>query len=188
MRIIAGAARGRLIAAPQGSETIRPTADRVRQSLFNVLGQWFEGLAVLDCYAGTGALALEALSRGASTAVLIDSGKEARALCTRNLDSLGFADRAQFLALPVERGLAQLAKQGRRFGLVFADPPYGARVGNQLLAWFNELDLLEPGAALVLEHAQAEALPPTVGRLQCSDARRYGETAVSIFRLTLGGG
>src|SRR5438132_1215848 len=124
MRIVAGSARGRPLKGPKSAEVIRPTADRVRETLFNVLGQWLEGQSVLDLYAGTGALALEALSRGAAKAVLVDRDREAQALIRANAESLGFEGRVELLAMPVERAFAALA--GRRFELVFADPPYAA--------------------------------------------------------------
>ena len=91
MRIVAGSAKGRALTGPKAtSEHIRPTADRVRETIFNVLGQWLEGERVLDLYAGTGALGLESLSRGASAVVLVDSDREAQALCRANTDALGF--------------------------------------------------------------------------------------------------
>lgn len=182
MRIVAGSARGRVLAGPKGEDVIRPTSDRVRQALFNVLGQWCEGLAVLDLYAGTGALALEALSRGAVKAVLVDSGREALALCAQNARALGFEAQVEVLASPVDRALPKL--EGRRFELVFADPPYALQAGRAVLEGLLANDLLSPGATVVIEHAKQEALPAQVGALERVDERRYGETQVSIFRLT----
>ena len=184
MRIVAGTAKGRTLAGPQGDAVIRPTADRVRQALFNILGQWCDGLAVLDCFAGTGALALEALSRGATSAVLVDSGREAQGLCRRNVDACGFGERATLLGLPVEKGLELLARQGRRFHLVFSDPPYRLEAGARVLERLDTLGLLEPAAVVVLEHGRDEVVPAQVGRLVREDERRFGDTTVSIFRLT----
>src|SRR5947209_7907908 len=106
MRIIAGSARGRTLLGPKG-EDIRPTSDKVRQSLFNILGQWLEG-RVLDLYAGTGALGLEAISRGAERAVLVDSGREAKELIAKNVAALGFSAQTEVLAMPAETALGLL--------------------------------------------------------------------------------
>ena len=147
MRIVAGSAKGRALQGPKPtSKHIRPTADRVRETLFNVLGQWLEGQAVLDLYAGTGALALESLSRGAGRAVLVDSDREALALCRTNTDTLGFGERVEILAQPVERALETLGRRGDRFELVFADPPYAARVVETVLEGIARNKVLPPGA------------------------------------------
>src|SRR5437660_8414096 len=109
MRIIAGTARGRALVGPRGDD-IRPTSDRVRETIFNVLGQWIEG-RVLDLYAGTGALGIEALSRGAERAVLVDSSREAQKLIEKNLTSLGFADRGELLSMAVKPALDLLERR-----------------------------------------------------------------------------
>ncbi len=182
MRIVAGAARGRTIAGPKRDDVIRPTADRVRQTLFNVLGQWCDGLEVLDLFSGTGALALEALSRGATKAVCVDSGREAQGLITANAQALGFSDRVELLAQPTERALATLASQGRRFHLVFSDPPYRLEVSLKVLEQLGALCLLHPGATVVVEHAKDEQVPERVGALVRVDERRFGSTVVEVFR------
>ena len=132
MRILSGSARGRPLKGPKGPG-IRPTADRVRETLFNVLGQYLEGGEVLDLFAGTGALALEALSRGAARAVLVDSGREALGLIRENAAALGFAERCEVLPSDALRALEHLGREGRRFALVFADPPYAQKVIADLL-------------------------------------------------------
>src|SRR5262245_40756429 len=132
MRIVAGIARGRALKGPDGDE-IRPTADRVRESLFNVLGQSLESIEVLDLFAGTGALAFEAISRGAAKALLVDSGPKALELCRENAQSLGFEDRVEIWGISVVQGLEKLEREGRSFPLVFADPPYAAHAGAEVL-------------------------------------------------------
>lgn len=187
MRIVAGTARGRVLAAPKRDDVIRPTADRVRETLFNVLGQWCEGLEVLDVFAGTGALALEALSRGAVKAVCIDSGREAQALIRQNAEALGFTQALELLPLPAEKGLAALAKQGRRFHLVFSDPPYRLEAGTMVLEQLGTLGLLHPEATVVVEHAKGEVLAEQVGALTRVDERRFGDTVVSLYRTASSG-
>src|SRR5215212_10200499 len=129
VRIIAGTARGiRLAPVPGG---VRPTSDRVRESVFNSLGQFFDGGRVLDLYAGTGALGIEALSRGCERAVFVERDRVARALILENLRRTGFAGRAEVLGGEVEAVVGWLVGRGDRFDLIFADPPYriAAEVG-----------------------------------------------------------
>jgi len=133
MRIVAGSARGRVLEGPGRSTDIRPTADRVRETLYNILGQWFDGQRVLDLYAGTGALGLEAVSRGASTAVLVDQAPEAVRLCRANVATLGFGEQVEVLAMSVERAAAHLRGRGAMFDLILADPPYAVRGVEQVV-------------------------------------------------------
>lgn len=184
MRIVAGTAKGRSLLGPRSEAVIRPTADRVRQTLFDVLGQWCEGLEVLDLYAGTGALGLEALSRGAAHATLVDSGKEAQALCRKNAEALGFGHRVELMAVAATTALDLLARKGRSFDLVFVDPPYALMAGAASLAALDEKRLLAPHGRVVVEHARSEVLARESGRLTLEDERRFGDTVVSIFRLT----
>ncbi|ATB34219.1 16S rRNA (guanine(966)-N(2))-methyltransferase RsmD [Melittangium boletus] len=184
MRIVAGSARGRALAGPKAtSKHIRPTADRVRESLFNVLGQWFEGQKVLDLYAGTGALGLEAVSRGAMRVVLVDSDREALALCRANTDTLGFGARVEVLAQPVERALETLGKRGDRFQLIFADPPYAARVVETVLEGVAKHGVLAAGGTVVIEHDKREPAPEAHVGFSQVDQRRFGDTLVSLFRI-----
>ncbi len=184
MRIVAGTAKGRALAGPKPtSKHIRPTADRVRETLFNVLGQWLEGQSVLDLYAGTGALGLESLSRGAKKAVLVDSDREALALCRTNTDTLGFGERVEILAQPVERALETLGRRGDRFSLIFADPPYAARVVETVLEGVARSGVLEPGGSVVIEHDKREPAPESHAGFERVDQRRFGDTLVSLFRI-----
>jgi 16S rRNA (guanine966-N2)-methyltransferase len=184
MRIVAGSAKGRALAGPKAtSKHIRPTADRVRETLFNVLGQWLEGQKVLDLYAGTGALGLESLSRGAARAVLVDSDREALALCRTNTDTLGFASRVEVLAQPVERALETLGRRGDTFNLIFADPPYAARVVETVLEGLGRHGLLAPEGTVVIEHDKREPAPESHAGFERVDQRRFGDTLVSLFRI-----
>lgn len=184
MRIVAGTAKGRTLAAPKSDDVIRPTADRVRETLFNVLGQWCDGFKVLDVFAGTGALALEALSRGAASAVLVDAGREAQTLCRKNAEALGFAAQVELLAMPAVKALELLAKRGASFDLIFSDPPYRLEAGVDVLEAISSGGLLSAGGRAVIEHAATEKLPGTIGRLERVDERKFGATVVSIFRDT----
>ncbi len=178
MRIIAGTARGRPLLGPK-DDGIRPTSDRVRETVFNVLGQWMDGLTVLDLYAGTGALAFEALSRGAASAVLVDSSREAVRLIRANAQALGFEKQIEVLASPVARALDRLEGDGRKFELVFADPPYAARAVGELLGRVGAV--LAPGGRFVVEHDRREEAPDFSGGLARADQRRFGDTMVSFY-------
>ncbi|MCY1014241.1 16S rRNA (guanine(966)-N(2))-methyltransferase RsmD [Pyxidicoccus sp. MSG2] len=183
MRIVAGTAKGRALAGPKPTSMhIRPTADRVRETIFNMLGQFLDGQAVLDLYAGTGALGLEAVSRGAGRAVLVDQDREAQALCRENTDHLGFTSQVELLAQPASRALETLKKRGERFELIFADPPYAARVVETVLDGVVGAGVLAPAGMVVVEHDKREAAPEAHGGLTREDQRRFGDTLVSFYR------
>jgi len=181
VRIVAGTHRGRPLVGPKGPG-LRPTADRVRESLFNLLGQFFEGGEVLDLYAGTGALAFEALSRGMSRAVLVDPGAESARLVAENARALEMEGRIELLRMPVVRAVPRLAAEGRRFALVLADPPYAEEVAADVVRAVGEGGLLAEGGTLVVEHGRREVAPDTVAGLQRVDSRRFGDTMVSLYR------
>lgn len=181
MRIVAGTAKGRALEGPKG-QNIRPTADQVRESLFNILGQWLDGQKVLDLYAGTGALALEAISRGAVSAVLVDRDREALGLCRKNAESLGFEAQVRILGMPVSRAVQTLGKEGASFDLIFADPPYAAEAITEVLEQVAANKLLAPGGTLVFEHDRHESAPEAHAGLMRIDSRAFGQTRVSLFR------
>jgi len=181
MRIIAGEFKGRRLAAVKGR--VRPTSDRVREAIFNVLGAAVVEALVLDLFAGTGALSLEALSRGARDAVLVEEHASALKILRRNIEDLGLEARTRVLALPVTRALKKLAGQGQQFSLVFLDPPYERGLALKTLAALQDSDLLLPEARVVAEHSQRETLPEQVGRLNLSQSRRYGDTQVAFYQL-----
>lgn len=182
MRIGAGTAKGRELKGPKDASRIRPTADRVRQTIFNVLGQWFEGQRVLDLYAGTGAFGLESISRGAVHATLVDKDREALELCRLNAQALGFLAQVQILPLPAEKAIAQLGRQSAKFDLIFADPPYAAKVVETLLDQVSPPALLHDEGILVIEHDKREPAPEHHAGFTRVDERRFGDTMVSFFR------
>ena len=174
MRIVAGSFKGRRLVAPPGSAT-RPTSDRVREALFSVLGPWVQGARVLDLFAGSGALGLEALSRGAATAVFVDRSQRAIAAIRTNLEALGVdADVHR-----MEAHAALRAALGRReaYDLVFLDPPYrhAAGLGRKLSETL--LPVLAPAARVVTESDRRD---PLALDLPLSDERCYGDTVIRI--------
>jgi 16S rRNA (guanine966-N2)-methyltransferase len=128
MRIIAGSRKGARLFTPE-TKDIRPTPDMVRESLFNVIGQDMSGVCFLDLFAGTGAVGLEAVSRGAGTCVLVDNGYEAVALCRKNIQRLGFERRVEVLHMDAARAVAELAAGGFAFDAIFAGPPFHMKPG-----------------------------------------------------------
>ncbi|WP_437876060.1 16S rRNA (guanine(966)-N(2))-methyltransferase RsmD [Sorangium sp. So ce513] len=179
MRVIAGRLGGRRLAAPRGEGT-RPTADRVREALFSSLGD-VTGALVCDLYAGTGALGIEALSRGARRAVFVENGRPALATLRENLAALGLDEAARVVPLPVERALDLLRDEGP-FDLALLDPPYAtlARAAAAAARLAGPLGLLAPAGRLVLEHARRDPSPEIPG-LTCAAVRTYGDTAVSFY-------
>jgi 16S rRNA (guanine966-N2)-methyltransferase len=187
MRITGGTFRSRALRAPRGQAT-RPTSDRVREALFGILASAgaLEGARVLDLYAGTGALALEALSRGAVRAVLVESSRDALDAIRANVASLGVDDRVRVVASDVRAAVRRIAPAEAPFDLVLADPPWalvdsGAapRALGELVRG-NALSLSLSGT-LVLEHA-ARSGPPDLGGLALAETRTYGDTALSFYK------
>ena len=177
-RVIAGAYRGRSLKVPRGSVT-RPTAARVREALFNMLGD-IADTKVLDLYAGSGALAFEALSRGAARAVLVERDRAALACIRENVDALRAEDRSVVVPLALPRALAPAAEHGP-FDLVFCDPPWAdLTAASETLAELVRKSALTPDARLVLEHSAKDDVPIVSG-LEPADRRVWGDTAVVIF-------
>jgi 16S rRNA (guanine966-N2)-methyltransferase len=182
MRIIAGAFKGRRLAPVQGRT--RPTAAKVREAVFNILGPLGPGLRVLDLFAGTGALGIEALSRAAAAAVFVEDHPGAVKGLRRNLKDLGLLERSEVWTLPVSAALRKLGDRGERFGLAFLDPPYGGEAAVAALSALAALNLLLPGAWAVAEHSRRESLPEACGPLQRQELRRYGDTQVAFYLMT----
>jgi 16S rRNA (guanine966-N2)-methyltransferase len=180
MRVIAGELGGRRLHAPAGDRT-RPTSDRVREALFMALGP-LDDLRVVDLYAGSGALAIEALSRGAVWADLVDSDRRARETIERNLGELGVADRVRVWPLRLPSGLDRIAAALAAADVVFADPPYGGTDARAVLAGLGRPGVLRPGTRVVLETHGKDVVPAHEGTLVRERERQYGETVVHVYR------
>ena len=183
MRIIAGSHRGRRLKAPAGRAT-RPTSDRAREALFSILAQGrppLVGCRFLDLFAGTGAVGLEALSRGAGHLLLVETAADALEAMRSNLDQLGLAERAQILP----RDATRLGPAPAPFDLIFADPPYRQNLAGPALAALLRGRWLAPGGRLVLQLAPGEPLPAPLaepGPLVLEDERRYGAVRFLFLR------
>ncbi|MEA2928563.1 MAG: rRNA (guanine966-N2)-methyltransferase [Hyphomicrobiales bacterium] len=184
MRIVGGRLRGRALAAPK-SHGIRPTADRLRESLFNILahayGDPVSGARVLDLFAGTGALGLEAMSRGAAFALFVDDGAEARALMRQNVEALGLAAATRIFRRDATKlGAAHPVEP---FSLVFLDPPYGKNLGEKALASAGAGGWLTKSALIVVEEATDAGFKAPAGFDEI-ERRSYDDTQFVILRLT----
>lgn len=180
MRVIAGELGGRRLHAPHGDRT-RPTSDRVREALFMALGP-LEGARVVDLYAGSGALAIEALSRGAEWADLVDHDRRAREAIERNLSDLSITDRARIWPVRLPAGLARISDALAAAHVVFADPPYGGADARAVLTGLGRPGVLAIGTRVVLETHSKDVVPEVEGLLVRERERRYGETVVHVYR------
>jgi 16S rRNA (guanine966-N2)-methyltransferase len=177
VRIIAGSRKGSRIFAPKGTET-RPTGDRVREAAFNLLGPGAaEGASVLDLFAGSGAMGLEALSRGAESATFVESDRDACRAINRNLDKLDLSG-AKVLCQDALTALRADARAGRRYDLVLVDPPYRrfSSLQNALIQYLPEV--LEPGGLLIVETAASDEPELPLPKLK---SRRYGAARLTLF-------
>jgi len=176
IRLTGGERRGMTLHAPRGAQT-RPATARIRQWIFDVLGPP-TGRTVLDLFAGTGAVGLEALSRGAAAALFVENAAPALQALHRNLEKTRYVDRGEVWPLPVPAAADRLVRAGRSFDLVFCDPPYAWDALEELLAE-SVLDLVAPGGTLVVEHRGDRPLAPR-GRMPDRE-RDFGETRLSLW-------
>lgn len=180
MRVIGGQAKGRKLSAPKGG-TMRITADRIKESLFDILGP-LEGVTFLDLYAGTGNVGIEALSRGAARVVFVENDRRHAALIESNLAHAGLAG-GKVLPLTVQRALAALLGREQRFDIIFADPPYRRDMVAPMLEALSQGGLLAPLGTVVVEHSLMEPCEGT-GKLSVADRRRYGDTVLTFLTIS----
>ncbi|MDD5203808.1 MAG: 16S rRNA (guanine(966)-N(2))-methyltransferase RsmD [Desulfobacterales bacterium] len=181
MRITGGERRGIRLASFKG-ERIRPTSDRVREAIFNLIGQYTIGLRVVDLFAGTGALGIEALSRGARRVVFVDNSPESLKLIRRNLALCGYESASTLLKKDLTRGLPAVRDLGQEgVDLVFADPPYKKGYLLPILSELSVSSFLSSRATIVAEAGREEHLPDTVGNLSLAKTRVYGDTKICIY-------
>ena len=182
MRVVGGRFRGRTLAGPK-SDAIRPTSDRLRETIFNVLAHGYgdpvEGARVIDLFAGTGAMGIEALSRGAAFCLFVDEGAQARGLIRENVESLGLGGATRLFRRDATRMGA--AGQNPPASLVFCDPPYGKDLAPRALKSCADRGWLSPGALVVVEEAQGSSVALPFG-FEKVERRDYGETTVLFAR------
>lgn len=177
MRIIAGERRGQVLRGPRKGG-LRPTGAYIREAVFNILAPRVAGARVLDLFAGTGAMGLEALSRGAASATFVDRDVAA---VRANLVRLGWRDRATVIRGDVLRAVGRLGASGQRFDVVYADPPYAGGLADRTVRAVGGAGLLAPGGLLLVEHHHKVPLPDAAERLVRRRDLRHGETGVTLY-------
>ena len=180
MRIIAGTAKGIRLKTPKGMKT-RPTADRVKESVFGILAARPLDAEVLDLVAGTGNLGLEALSRGASSAMLVDKNSQSIKIMMENAILTDLAGMAVICREDVLQALRRLDGEGKSFDLIFCDPPYNLGLAPKVLQALETGGVMRDGGVLILEHSRHEKLPDGLKRIVAYRSEFYGETVVSFF-------
>jgi 16S rRNA (guanine(966)-N(2))-methyltransferase RsmD len=161
---------------------IRPTSALVREAIFNILGEEIRGARVLDLFSGTGALGIEALSRGAKTATFVEQNNAALQVLQKNLENCGLQEVSRVISRSVSQGLKQLAARPQQFDLIFLDPPYGRGSAAAALELLANSGVTAPGSRIVLEHSRQEELAASYLALSRVDERRYGDTVISFYR------
>ncbi|MCH5157009.1 MAG: 16S rRNA (guanine(966)-N(2))-methyltransferase RsmD [Clostridiales bacterium] len=175
MRVITGKYKGRSLVAPK--HDARPTLDRMKETLFNIVNSKIQGASVLDLFAGSGQLAIECLSRGADRAILCDNSSDAVAAIKANFEKIGLKPDLMFCDF--RDCLKRLPCQ---MDLVFVDPPYKAGVYNEVLQAVDELNVITPNGWIICEHASVDELPSNVGSLVCFDSRKMGTVRFSFYQ------
>lgn len=183
MRVITGTAKGRRLKAPKGMET-RPTSDRIKEALFNIIGTKVINVNFLDLFAGTGAIGIEALSRGAERAVLVEKNPKTTKIIRENLEITGLSDGAVVMVQEADKALDTLAIKGEQFGIIFIDPPYLKGLEKQSLEKIDRTNLLVPGGLIITESSKLDNMPEAVGRVKLFRQERYGDTVLSFYQIT----
>lgn len=180
MRIIAGTAKGRRLHAVKGRGT-RPTSDRVKETLFNILGDRVVGASFLDLFAGSGDVGIEALSRGAARAVFVDVSRSATRVIRENLTGCGISAGYEVLCRTVQSGLTLFEERGERFDLIFVDPPYTSALAAETLERISRQALLRDEGVAIAEHHHKTVLAKQYCTLRCFRHRTIGETTLSFY-------
>lgn len=181
MRIIAGSHKGRRLLSPTTSD-VRPTSGRVKEAIFSILGDRIGGATVLDLFAGTGAIGIEALSRGATRVIFVESHATSLKLLQANLIQCRLSEGTEVYPGKVDTFLLHAARHGLTFDVIFADPPYRDDSINRLLPLLGQSAMILPHTAVILEHPTKHRIPPQVGPLNRIRQYRYGDTSLSLFR------
>lgn len=183
MRIITGSARGAKLKAPKGQNT-RPTADRIKESLFNILGPFVYDKTILDLFSGTGNLSLEALSRGALSATQVDSSLESIQVITYNAKHTRLIDKCTILKSDVFTSIKKLHQKSSKFDIIFCDPPYNRELCLQVLEALSNYPILQQNGIIIMEHAIEDTLPIDYKLFSLLRNQKYGSTTqISIYEL-----
>ncbi|MEA3490167.1 MAG: 16S rRNA (guanine(966)-N(2))-methyltransferase RsmD [Candidatus Omnitrophota bacterium] len=180
MRIIGGEHKGRKIKQP-AFETVRPTKDRIREAVFNIIAAEVPGSSVLDIFAGSGAYGLEALSRGAGKAVFIEKDLRCSKVIMENIDLLGVGDRADIMTEDAFNAMELMGSSGEKFDLVFCDPPYIRGMSKNILIMINHYDIVNHSGFVIIEHHGTEDITGVRGCFTVCKQKTYGDISISVF-------
>jgi RNA methyltransferase, RsmD family len=181
LRVIAGDARGQKIKTLKSMAT-RPTTDRVKESMFNIIAPYIYESVVLDLFAGSGSLGIEALSRGAQSALFADISKESCDIIRENLKLTSFLDKSEVLLGSYDIILRRLIEKDKKFDIIILDPPYNKNFIQETLKIMTNNDIIRDDGILIAEHHEKDTLPETAGRLYLEKSRKYGETLLSVYK------
>jgi len=182
MRVIAGEYRGRILKIPKGAE-VRPTQDRVREAIFNIIREQVPGSKVLDLYAGSGAFGIEALSRGAHLSVFVDNNTSCIKTIKSNLSALGkMAQSSEVLKLDAVTSISRFRKESRKFNIIFLDPPYYKELARNSLLKIDACVILSPQSLVIAEHFKKDVMPEKTDNLFLFREKKYGDTVISFYR------
>jgi len=181
VRVISGSARGRSLKAVPGMGT-RPTTDKVKEAIFSMIGPYFDGGYVLDLFAGTGGLGIEALSRGAERAIFVDMDPKSIDVIKQNLKTAKLESQAEVYRNDAMRAIKALEKRAKGFDLIFLDPPYKMTNVDEMMLDLAERGLVQEDATVMVEHDASHVYPERVGDFRQIRVANYGETTVTIYR------
>lgn len=182
MRVISGKARGLKLNTPK-NEDVRPTTDRVKESLFNIINSYVIDSDVLDLFAGTGSLGIECLSRGANKCVFVDKSKESMAIVKSNIKKARVENESITLNTDFKNAIVSLSNKGEKFNIIFMDPPYYKNMFIDALSSVDEKNLLAEDGIIVVEHDTVDSFPENVGRLYKSRDKKYGNTTLTFYKM-----
>jgi 16S rRNA (guanine966-N2)-methyltransferase len=181
MRVVSGACKGRPLKAVPGMST-RPTTDKVKEAIFNIVGPYFDGGIGLDLFGGSGGLGIEALSRGLDKVIFVDRDQKAIQTIRSNVEACKFIEKVEIYRNDAERALKAILKRDLRFDLIFLDPPYKKQQLNDLISKIESHRLLTDNGYIIAEHSEEVDLPSTIGVLEKIKFENYGVTSVSVFK------
>lgn len=181
MRVITGSARGHNLKAPRGENT-RPTSDRIKESLFSIIGFIDQDIKVLDLFSGSGSIGIEFLSRGAKLAYFVDSDSESIKIIQDNLEKTKLAEKSLVYKSSVGKAIKKIGNNYIEFDYIFLDPPYNKELVMETLKSIKDENLLKNNGIIIIEHETKLELPETVFNLEKADYRKYGDTSISFYR------
>ncbi len=181
LRVISGSAKGHGLKTIKGDAT-RPTSDKVKGALYNIIAAYVHGSAVLDMFAGTGSLGIEALSRGAASAVFFDRSLQCCKIIKENLEHTRLTDKALVYNVDFAAGINKMFKDGHKFDIIIMDPPYNKNFIQEALKLLANNDIIVDDGIIIAEHSVMDELPDNCGRLKVIDTRKYGDTMITIYK------